>query len=277
MAAELLTIGTLSMLTRLTPKTLRYYEEKGLLVPSKKEITGYRIYSYEHVARGLLLNRLSGLGFGIQEMRAIIDVIDGRADRSSVGPIIAAKVVETRKRVEELERIREVLEKTDVERLIDMSQEIPKMVEVAPIRIASKRGKGAWGEVVPRLMDEVYSAVSSQPQARISGPPMSICHDQEYKETDQDIEVCVPVTGRVVVVDDLAVRTLEGGLVVSAIHKGPYDTVGEAWGRVLKFAQENGLKRNGPDREIYLNDPTNLPVSEVLTEVQLPVERPPAP
>ncbi|OPX65451.1 MAG: Bacterial transcription activator, effector binding domain [Methanomassiliicoccales archaeon PtaB.Bin134] len=64
---------------------------------------------------------------------------------------------------------------------------------------------------------------------------------------------------------------------VSAIHKGPYDTVGEAWGRVLKFAQENGLKRNGPDREIYLNDPTNLPVSEVLTEVQLPVERPPAP
>lgn len=82
MAAELLTIGTLSMLTRLTPKTLRYYEEKGLLVPSKKEITGYRIYSYEHVARGLLLNRLSGLGFGIQEMRAIIDVIDGRADCS---------------------------------------------------------------------------------------------------------------------------------------------------------------------------------------------------
>lgn len=277
MTAELLTIGTLSMLTRLTPKTLRYYEEKGLLVPTKKEITGYRIYSYEHVARGLLLNRLSGLGFGIQEMKAIIDVIDGRADRSSIGPIIAAKVVETTERMEELERIREVLETTDLERLIDMSQETPKIVEVAPIRIVSKRGKGAWAEVVPRLMEEVYSAVSSQPQARISGPPMSICHDQEYKEKDQDVEVCVPVTGRVVVDEDLAVRTLEGGQVVSAIHKGPYDTVGEAWGRVFKFAQENGLMRNGPDREIYLNDPTNIPVSEVLTEVQLPVERPPTP
>ncbi len=273
MTAELLTIGTLSVLTRLTPKTLRYYEEKGLLVPAKKEITGYRIYSFEQVARGLLLNRLSGLGFGIQEMKAIIDVVDGRTDRSSVEPIIAAKVIETRERVEELERIREVLETTDLERLIDMSQEIPKIVEVAPIRIVSKRGKGAWAVIVPQLMEEVYSAIGSQPQARITGPPMSICHDEEYKEKDQDVEVCVPVTGRVVVDDDLMVRTIEGGQAVSAIHKGPYDTVGEAWGRVFKFAQENGLHRNGPDREIYLNDPTNIPVSEVLTEVQLPVER----
>jgi effector-binding domain-containing protein len=187
--------------------------------------------------------------------------------------MITAKVIETRERVEELERIREVLETMDLERLIDMSQEMPKIVEVTPIRIVSKRGKGTWAVIVPQLMEDVYSAIGSQPQAHISGPPMSICHDQEYKENDQDVEVCVPVTGRVIVDNDLMVRTLEGGQVVSAIHKGPYDTVGEAWGRVFKFAQENGLHRNGPDREIYLNDPTNIPVSEVLTEVQLPVER----
>jgi MerR family copper efflux transcriptional regulator len=65
MTAEFLTIGTLSKLTRLTPKALRYYEGKGLLVPTRKEITGFRLYCYEHVARGLLLQRRSGFGFGV--------------------------------------------------------------------------------------------------------------------------------------------------------------------------------------------------------------------
>ena len=51
-------------------------------MPARKEITGYRYYSFEQVSQGLLLQRLSGLGFGIQEMRAIVDVIDGRSDCS---------------------------------------------------------------------------------------------------------------------------------------------------------------------------------------------------
>lgn len=272
MTNDLLTIGTLSKLTRLTPKALRYYEEKGLIAPTKKEITGFRLYGHEHVVRGLLLQRLSGLGFGVQEMRVIIDVVDGKVDRSSVEPMIAAKLMETRGRLEQLNRINEVLESVDLEGLIDMSQDVPKIVEIAPIRIASKRKKGAWAEVVPTLMDEVCAAIGSQPQAHISGPPLSICHDTEYRETDADIEVGVPVTGRVVAENGLMVRVLEGGRAISAIHKGPYDTVGEAWERVFRFAQENGLRRAGLDREIYLNDPTNLPVTEVLTEVQLPVE-----
>ena len=272
MTSELLTIGTLSKLTRLTPKALRYYEEKGLLVPLKREITGFRFYSYEHVARGLLLRRLSDHGFGVQEMGIIMDVLDGKADRSLIGPIIATKVAETRERMEQLERVREVLESKDLERLIDMGQDTPRIVQIAPIRIVSKREKGTWGEVVSKLMMEVYSSLGSQPQVRIAGPPLSLCHDQEYREDDQDIEVGVPVTGRVAVDEGMMVRTLEGGRAISAMHKGPYDTVGEAWARVFKFAQENGLHRSGPDREIYLNDPTNVPVSEVLTEVQLPVE-----
>ncbi|HTY46497.1 MAG TPA: MerR family DNA-binding transcriptional regulator [Methanomassiliicoccales archaeon] len=41
-ARELLSIGDLSIITRLSMKALRFYDEKGLLVPVRKEITGYR-------------------------------------------------------------------------------------------------------------------------------------------------------------------------------------------------------------------------------------------
>jgi hypothetical protein len=72
-------------------------------------------------------------------MSAIIDAVDGKADRSSVEPIISAKLVETRQRMEQLERIQEVLESIDPEGLIDMGQDIPKILQIAPIRIVSKR------------------------------------------------------------------------------------------------------------------------------------------
>lgn len=143
MTNELLAIGSFSILTRLTAKAPRYNEEKGLLVPARKEITGYRYYSFEQVSQGLLLQRLSGLGFGIQEMRAIVDVIDGRSDRSVICPIIEAMIADVRGRVEELEGIRKVLERNDLERILDMSQEIPKVVDIAPMRVVTKRDRGA--------------------------------------------------------------------------------------------------------------------------------------
>ena len=271
MTNELLTIGAFSMLTRLTPKALRYYEEKGLLVPAKKEITGYRFYGFEQVGRGLLLQRLSGLGFGIQEMRAVVDIIDGRADRSSIGPVIGSKVAEVKERMNELERIREVLERNDLERILDMSQDIPRIVDIAPMRVVTKRERGAYGEVIPRLLGEVYAAVMAQPQARLVGPPLTIYHDVDASDAGADLEVGAPVAGPVAADNGLEVRTLDGGRAVTAVHRGPYDMVGEAWGRVLKYAQENGLRTVGAAREFYLNDPNVTPASELLTEVQLPV------
>ncbi|MDL1969356.1 MAG: MerR family transcriptional regulator [Deltaproteobacteria bacterium] len=66
--SELISIGIFSMITRLTRRALRLYDEKGLLSPAKKEITGYRQYSYRQIRRGMQLKRLADLGFGINEM-----------------------------------------------------------------------------------------------------------------------------------------------------------------------------------------------------------------
>lgn len=270
---DLLNIGTFSMLTRLTPKALRFYEERGLLVPARKEITGYRFYGYDQVGRGLLLRRLSDLGFGVQDMRSLLDVIDGRADRSAVRAVIEARVQQVRAQSKELERIRGVLENSSFEEVLDMSQDIPKIVDAAPMRILSRRDKGAYHDVIPRLMGELCAVLGSPNQtARACGPPMTIYHDVEFKETDADIEIAIPISGRITVDPPFEVRTMPGGRVVTAIHQGPYNMVGEAWGRVFKFVQENGLRPTGLCREFYMNDPAETPEAELLTEVQQPVE-----
>ena len=48
------------------------------------------------------------------------------------------------------------------------------------------------------------------------------------------------------------VRTLPAVEVVSAIHRGPYTTLGETIEAVIQWTEANGYRIIGPEREIYL-------------------------
>jgi effector-binding domain-containing protein len=101
---------------------------------------------------------------------------------------------------------------------------------------------------------------------------MVLYHDNEYKEDGADVEVAIPITGRVSLDPKFEVKTWEPHSVVSLIHKGPYQRVGEAWGRMGRHLAENSVRVIAPMRELYLNDPANTPESELLTELQAPIE-----
>ena len=58
------------------------------------------------------------------------------------------------------------------------------------------------------------------------GPPMVLYHDGEYKENDADIEVAIPITGRVSVDPMYEVKTWEAHRTVSMLYKGPYHVDG---------------------------------------------------
>lgn len=264
----LLNIGTFSLYTRLSVKALRFYDEKGLLVPAKKEITGYRMYSYEQIRRGLVLKRLADLGFGVQDMRTILSVLDDGADRSALDDVVRNRIAEVRQQMDELGSIMAELEDKSFEQVIDMQEEV-KIKELPALRVISRREKGRYEEAIPRLINRICDMLVKQPEARICGPPMAIYHDCEYKESGADVEVAVPVSGRVTVDDGYEVQTLEGGRAVTMLHRGDYRRIGETWGRIHKYLDEHGSEATAPGRELYLNDPTENKMEELLTEVQV--------
>jgi effector-binding domain-containing protein len=264
----LLNIGTFSLYTRLSVKALRFYDEKGLLVPTKKEITGYRMYSYEQIRRGLVLKRLADLGFGVQDMRAILSALDNGVDRSALDEIVGARIAEVRKQMDGLRSIMVELENKSFEEMIDMQEEA-KIKELPPTRVVSRREKGRYEEAVPRLINSICDMLVKQPEARICGPPMAIYHDHEYKENGADIEIAIPISGRVTVDDGYEVQTLEGGRAITMLHRGDYRRIGETWGRIHKYLDEHGSEVIAPGRELYLNDPTETKMEDLLTEVQV--------
>ena len=74
MTVDQIPIGRFSVVTSLSLKALRYYDEKGILVPKAKDpFTGYRYYTGDQIAVGVKISTLTGLGFSLEETAGILE------------------------------------------------------------------------------------------------------------------------------------------------------------------------------------------------------------
>lgn len=69
-------IGEVAEQTGLSLRTIRYYEEVGLVTPSARTTGGFRLYSETDVARLRLVRRMKPLEFSLEEMRRVLGVLD---------------------------------------------------------------------------------------------------------------------------------------------------------------------------------------------------------
>jgi DNA-binding transcriptional MerR regulator len=80
---EQMQIGEVAERTGLSLRTIRYYEEVGLVVPSARSQGGFRLYTEPDIDRLQLIKRMKPLGFQLEEMRdllAILDPVPGSPD-----------------------------------------------------------------------------------------------------------------------------------------------------------------------------------------------------
>lgn len=74
-------IGEVAERTELSFRTLRHYDEIGLVPPSARTDGGFRLYTEDDVARILLIRRMKPLGFTLDEMRELLEVVDALSSR----------------------------------------------------------------------------------------------------------------------------------------------------------------------------------------------------
>src|SRR5207253_7205644 len=75
------TIGEFSKVTGLTVKTLRFYHERGLLIPALvDERTGYRYYDARQIDKARVITQLRGLEFTLEQIAEILKSCDDEAD-----------------------------------------------------------------------------------------------------------------------------------------------------------------------------------------------------
>ncbi|ATG50616.1 MerR family transcriptional regulator [Brachybacterium vulturis] len=72
----LLHIGAVAERTGLSLRTLRHYDEIGLITPSERSSGGFRLYSEADVERILLIRRMKPLDFTLEQMRELLEVTE---------------------------------------------------------------------------------------------------------------------------------------------------------------------------------------------------------
>lgn len=73
-------IGEVAARTELSLRSLRHWEELGLLTPSGRTEGGFRLYTEDDVEKILVIRRMKPLGFSIEEMKAVMTDIEALRD-----------------------------------------------------------------------------------------------------------------------------------------------------------------------------------------------------
>lgn len=123
-------IGEVAARTQLSLRSLRHWDEVGLLRPSGRSEGGFRLYTEDDVERIMLVRRMKPLGFTLEQMRAVMADIDLlRADK---GPSAAARR-EARARLDAI--LREAAERRRaLERQLAMADEFIQVLTQASER-----------------------------------------------------------------------------------------------------------------------------------------------
>jgi DNA-binding transcriptional MerR regulator/effector-binding domain-containing protein len=263
-------IGEFSQATGVSVKTLRFYHEKGILLPSSVDAaTGYRFYDAGKIEKARVILRLRQMEFSIEDIAAVLGACSDEADILNYlerqKNVLQQRIQEDRDIVRSINEI--IAKETSARQILDAGNFAVEEKTLAPMLIAGLRMKGKYSDCGTGFV-RLGKAVGRY----ISGKPLCLYYDGEYREGDADFEPCFPIRKEVAAAG-ISVRTLPGGRGLTLIHRGPYDQLGRSYAKILPVVNGRKLHLALPTREVYLKGPGMIfkgNPKNYLTEIQLP-------
>lgn len=293
-------IGQFSIITRLTVKAIRFYHEKGILMPARVDgATGYRYYDAASVERARIVATLRRLEFSIEEIVEIVR--ECREDEDAV-LFVRRKAEEIRRRIHHLRKLErdltQILASAETQHRGGDTMDIENR-SIPAILAATIRYTGRYDEIGPRI-----GLLFRLCGRWAAGRPFGLYWNPEYREADADIEACLelksgseeasmrsverflksPLTesveggrgGVTTTGDRIAIRTVPPVDVFALEHVGGYDTLGASYRTILDEISTRGLTPAVPLREVYIKGPGMVfrgNPARYRTEIQVPVVR----
>ncbi|HEX6269481.1 MAG TPA: MerR family transcriptional regulator [Anaerolineales bacterium] len=278
-------IGEFSRLSRVSVRMLRHYDQLGLLKPTHTDsFTNYRYYSADQLPRLNRILALRDLGFSLEQ---IANMLDEELPSEQLLGMLKLKQAE----IEQQMQIEQARLAQLAARIQQMNGKASQRMYDVILREIESQLVLSYREVVPdddriQYMFEEAETYIAQFSARADKPPMTIYHDQEYRERDIDAEVILPLKFDIAGTSEMHVVELpEIKTAACVVHTGDYLSIYQAYNALLEWIEANHYRMAGPVREVYLRysaeglgfdlPPTYLArdSNSFVTELQLPVEK----
>ena len=269
-----LKIGEFSKLMQTTVKTLRLYEQRGLLLPDHiDEDSGYRYYRVEQMQRLNSIRSLKRLGFSLEEIRDLF------ADDSHVPPLeaISAKIRATEAQLAELVERRNLLTAwlNSRQKLTEMDkitiESLPEIIVASHRRVIPDYN--ALGPLCVNVIGPEMHRLGckcTQP-----GYCFTIEHATEYRPTDIDIEYCEQVEQALAASAIIQFKTLPAvPTALSFKHIGPYTEFYRSYAEAFAYIEQHGYRIADHPRACYIDGPWNQSdEANYLSIIQIPIGR----
>jgi DNA-binding transcriptional MerR regulator len=272
-------IGDFSKLSRVSVKTLRYYDELGLLEPAHVDhFTGYRYYSAGQLPRLNRILALKDLGFSLEQTARLLE---GTLAPSQMREILLMKQSELQQRVQDeqarLARVEARLRSIEQEDNLLDYEVVLKRIEAQTVASARKVAP-SFGEA--HLFGREVHAALEQHGIRPTAPSLNIYHHVGFLDRDMEIEVAAPVAdasgidiplpGGQRITSQLLPAV---GVMACLIQQVTDKTVVQAYNAMGTWIQANSYRIVGPAREICQPLDQSEEAGAFLIEIQFPVER----
>lgn len=268
-------IGDFSKLTLVSIKTLRYYDEMGLLKPVHvDQFSGYRYYSASQLPRLHRILALKDLGFSLEQIARVLN--EGVSPEQLRG-MLRLRQAELQQHIsEERERLARIEARLNIMTMEDTMSDYEVVIKsVEPQLVAGVRDILPAYPAVGRLFDEIYGYLARCGVNGLAEIGVAIWRDDEYKTSDIDGEAAVYLKRPIPEGERVKVYELPAATMASVVHKGAFNRLSQAYEALGRWTEANGYKIVGPNREVYLycGQPVRQDDESYVTEIQFPVEK----
>lgn len=260
-------IKEFSTLSKLTIKTLRYYERENLLTPSFVDQNGYRYYDSKlliHLAKVISLRQI---GFSINEIKEFFDCPDKN------------QMLKVRKDEIEKSLIEENIKLSKINYLLEeknMKYEV--IVKKLPDYIVYYKDGVVkdFTEILDFILGSAEDCKKINPNIKCIEPDYCYLNylDGEYKGNNFRVRYAQAVKEAGKDNDVIKFMKLEPVDAVCIYHKGSYDGLRDAYAFIMNYIEENGYEVLEDPRERYIDGMWNKEdEADWLTEIQVPVKK----
>ncbi|MDB5044802.1 MAG: transcriptional regulator, MerR family [Deinococcus sp.] len=247
-----LIISRFALLTGLSAKTLRYYDEIDLLCPAAvDDLTSYRYYSVTQIDLAVRIRRWRELGLPLDEIRDLIDYPD-RAKEVFIRheQRLSAEIED---RQQSLLHLRTYIQEAPME---FRTEQLPAR---QTLRIRTRLQPPHY-DVIPEALRDLM--LHAKARGYPIAPPSFFVHHNDDQGEGSLVEVYLPVVGNVEGDGRIEVKTFEGGRAFVGRFVGPYDKTGAAYSAVVEEALRHNLKITGVTAEFYVKSVPDTPNPE---------------
>lgn len=259
-------IGEFSKLARTTIKTLRYYEQVGLLNPSFIDGNGYRYYEGKDL---IVLNKIVSLrqmNFSIEEIKTVLA-------SNNLQELLTQK----RKELENLSNnIHDQISKINY-LLKENQMNYEVTIKTLPECIVYyKEGYlNKYSDSTEFILSSANECLKNNPNIKCVEPDYCFMEylDNEYKEENIHARYSQAVLEIGKENETIKFRKLNETKAICILYKGKHEDIGDAYAFLTKYIEDNKLKVTDHFREVYIDGPWNKEnQEEYLTEIEVPIK-----